>query len=104
MERPSKNAVIGISMLAIGAGLTAAGFAVLAPICFSWSRSIARTAYQRGRESVLASIDEATNRLKDVAEKAQGPLSEAAKAARHTTALAAGAVETAAHYVRERVQ
>jgi hypothetical protein len=104
MQKPSKEAVVGFSLVAIGAGLATAGFAVLAPICFSWSRNIAREAYRRGRESMLAGFDEATNRLKDVAEKAQGPLSEAAKAARQTTAIAAGAVETAAHYVRERVQ
>jgi hypothetical protein len=104
MERPSKNAVVGFSMLAAGAGLLAAGAVVLAPVCFSWSRNIARNAYEKGRQSVLAGIDGATARLKDVAEKTQGPLSDAAKAARQTTAIAAGAVETAAHYIKERVQ
>jgi hypothetical protein len=74
MERPSRNVVIGFSLVAAGAGLAAAGFAVLAPICFAWSRNVARNAYQRGRESVLSGIDGATARLKDVAEKAQGPL------------------------------
>jgi hypothetical protein len=40
----------------------------------------------------------------DALNKAQQPLGEAAKAARQTTAIAAGAIESAAHYVKERVQ
>jgi hypothetical protein len=104
MQKPSKNAVIGFTLVAIGTGLSIAGVAVLAPVCYAWSRTVAERAYRKGRENVISGIDDATTRLKDVAEKAQGPLGDMAKAARQTTAVAAGAVEAAAHYVRERVQ
>jgi hypothetical protein len=104
MAIPSKNAALGFTLVAVGAGLSMAGLAVLAPICYSWSRSIAETAYRRGKENVLVGMDEAANRLKRVADAAQGPLGDAAKAARHTTALAAGALEAAARHVRETIE
>lgn len=104
MAKPSKNAAIGFGLVALGAGLSVAGLAVLAPVCYAWSRALAETAYRKGRSNVLVGIDEAASKLKQVADAAQGPLSEAAKAARQTTALAAGAVEAAAHYVREKVE
>ena len=104
MEKPSNNAMIGLALVGIGAGLAAAGFAVLAPICFSWSREKVREAYRKGKEGMRSGLEGAAATLKDVAEKSQGPLGDAAKAARQTTAIAAGAVETAAAYVREHVQ
>lgn len=104
MQKPSKNAAIGFTLVAIGAGLSVAGLAVLAPVCYAWSRSLAESAYRRGKQNVLVGIDEATTRLKKVADAAQGPVGEVAKAARHTTAVAAGAVEAAARHVRERIE
>ena len=104
MQRPSKNALVGLALFGIGAGLAAAGCAILVPLCASWSQDKVRDAYRKSKKGMLSGIEGAAATLKDVAEKAQGPLSEAAKAARHTTSIAAGAVETAAHYVRERVQ
>jgi len=104
MQKPSKNTVIGFSLLALGAGLSVAGIAVLAPVCYAWSRATAENAYRKGKENVLTGIDEAATRLKDVAEKAQGSLGDVAKVARHTTAVGAGAVEAAARYVRERAE
>ena len=104
MQKPSKNAIVGLALVGLGAGLAAAGCAILVPMCASWSQGKVRDAYRKGKEGMLSGFEGAAATLKDVAEKAQGPLSDAAKAARQTTAIAAGALETAAHYVRERVQ
>ena len=104
MQTPSKNAVIGLALVGIGAGLAAAGCAILVPVCASWSQDKVRDAYRKGKEGMLSGLGGAAATLKDVAEKAQGPFSDAAKAARQTTAIAAGAVESAAHYVREHIQ
>lgn len=104
MSKDQKNAALGFTLVALGAGLSAAGLAVLAPVGYAWSRALAETAYRRGKKNVLVSIDGATERLRQVAEAAQGPLSDAAKAARHTTVVAAGAVEAAARHVRERIE
>ncbi len=104
MQKPSNNAIVGLVLIGIGAGLAAAGCAILVPMCASWSQGKVRDAYRKGKEGMLSGLEGAATTLKDVAEKAQGPLSNAAKAARQTTAVAAGAIETAAHYVREQVQ
>jgi hypothetical protein len=104
VQKPSNNAIIGMALIGLGAGLAAAGCAILVPMCASWSQAKVRDAYRKGKEGVLSGFEGAAATLKDVADKAQGPLSDAAKAARQTTAIAAGAVETAAHYVREHIQ
>jgi hypothetical protein len=103
-SKSSKNAAIGFGLVALGAGLSIAGIAVLAPVCYTWSRTLAEQAYRRGKQNMLVGIDEASAKLREVADKVQGPLGEAAHVVRHTTAVAAGAVEAAAHYVRERVE
>ena len=104
MQTESRNGVVGLILLGVGAGIAAAGCALLAPVCLGWSQRKFRQAVDKGKQGMLSGLETAAATLKDVADKAQGPLSEAAKAARQTTAIAAGAVETAAHYVRERVQ
>jgi len=104
VENQSKNGVAGVVLIGLGAGLTAAGMALLVPVCASWSRSKLRGAYQRGKEGVLSTFETAADALGDVATKAQHPLGDAAKAAKQTTAIAAGAIESAAHYIKERVQ
>jgi hypothetical protein len=93
VEKQSRNGVWGVILIGLGAGLTAAGLALVVPVCTTWSRSKLREAYRKGVDA-----------LGDVASKAQQPLGEAAKAAKQTTAIAAGAIESAAHYIRERVQ
>lgn len=99
-----KNAAVGFTMLAAGVSLSVAGLTLLAPVCYELSRSIAETAFRRGKRSLLVGIDEASVKLKQVADAAHGPLTDAANAARHTTAVAAGALEAAARHVRERVE
>jgi hypothetical protein len=104
VDKQTKNGVLGIVFLGLGVGLAVAGITLAVPVCASWSRSKLSEAYRKGKEGVLSGLESAADTLGDVAAKAQQPLSEAAKAARQTTAIAAGAIESAAHYVKERVQ
>ncbi len=104
MEKQAKNGVYGLILLGLGAGMAAAGVALMVPVCTSWSRSKALQAYNKGKQGVLSGLESAADRLSEVASRAQQPLGEAAKAAKQTTAIAAGAIESAAHYIKERVQ
>jgi len=104
MEKQTKNAVYGLILLGLGVGAAVAGMVLVVPSCASWSRSKALDMYNKGKENVLAGLNSAADRLSEVASKAQQPLGDAAKAAKQTTAIAAGAIETAAHYIKERVQ
>ena len=104
MDKQAKSGVAGLILIGLGASLAAAGVALIVPVCASWSRNRFHRAYETGRKRVLAGFDSAVEALNQVADKAQQPLGEAAKAARQTTAIAAGAIESAAHYVKERVQ
>jgi hypothetical protein len=103
MRTKSDNGVIGLALIGLGAALVTAGIVLVVPVCASWSQTKLQKAYRRGKEGLISGFESAADTFNDVASKAQTPLSEAAKAARHTTAIAAGALETAAHYVRERV-
>lgn len=103
METKSKNGVIGLVLIGVGAGIVAAGFALVGPVCFAWSSKKLQEAYRKGKEGMISGFETAADALGEVASKAQSPLGEAARAARQTTAIAAGAVESAAHYVREHV-
>jgi hypothetical protein len=100
MDKQTKNGVAGLILIGLGAGLAAAGVAILVPVCASWSKNRLQRAYEHGRKRVVSGFETAADALN----KAQQPLGEAAKAARQTTAIAAGAIESAAHYVKERVQ
>jgi len=104
MEKHSRNGVLGLVLVGLGAGVAAAGVALVVPVCTSWSRSKLRDVYQRGKEGMASGFETAAGALGEMASRAQQPLGEAAKAAKQTTAIAAGAIESAAHYVRERVQ
>lgn len=104
MDKKTSNGVLGLTLVGAGVGLAAAGVALLTPICVSWSRKQVLNAFERGKEGVRAGFETVSDKLTDVASKAQHPLGEAARAAKQGTAIAAGAIETAAHYVKERVQ
>jgi anionic cell wall polymer biosynthesis LytR-Cps2A-Psr (LCP) family protein len=52
---------------------------------------------------VASGFENAIDTLGEVANKVQQPMSDAAKAAKYSTAVAAGAGESAAHYVKERL-
>ncbi len=104
MEKQSQNGLTGLILIGLGAGLTAAGVALVVPLCATWSRSKLRGAYEKGKESVVSGFGTAADALGEMASKAQSPLGDAAKAAKQTTAIAAGAIESAAHYIKERVQ
>lgn len=104
MDKKTNAGIVGLILLGVGAGLAAAGVAMLVPVCASWSRKTLTSVFERGRESVRSGFESAADKLSDVASRAQHPLGEAAKAARQGTAIAAGAIESAAHYVKERVQ
>jgi hypothetical protein len=103
VNKKSNNGVIGLALIGVGVAIVATGFTLVTPVCFSWSRNRLQDAYKRGKKGVISGFESAAETLGDVASKAQTPLGEAAKAARHTTAITAGAVESAAHYVREHV-
>jgi hypothetical protein len=104
MDKQTQKGATGLILIGLGASLAAAGVALLVPVCASWSKNRFQRAYERGRRRVASGLDTAMDALNQVAERAHEPLGEAAKAARHTTAIAAGAIESAAHYVKERVQ
>jgi len=97
MKTKSNSGVIGAILIGTGVGLTAAGLVLVIPACLNWSAGIVEQAIRRGRES----LDQATTTLGDLARRAQTRFGEAAKAAKATTAKAAGAVETGARHVRE---
>jgi len=97
MKTKSNSGVIGAMLIGTGVGLTAAGLVLVIPACLNWSAGIVEQAIRRGRES----LDQATTTLGDLAGRAQTRFGEAAKAAKATTAKAAGAVETGARHVRE---
>ncbi len=104
MDKKSSNAAVGVVLVGVGAGLAAAGVALLTPVCLSWSKKQLTNAFERGKEGVRSGFETVSGKLTDVANRAQNPLSEAAKAAKQGTAIAAGAIESAAHYVKERIQ
>lgn len=104
MDKQSRNGVFGLALIGFGAGLTAAGLALVVPVCATWSRSKVREAYRKGKDRMMSGFETATDALGEMANKAQQPLGDAAKAAKQTAAIAAGAVESAAHYIKERVQ
>jgi hypothetical protein len=91
-------------LIGLGAAVAATGIVMVTPICTNWSRTKMRKVYQRGRKNVISGFENAIDTLGDMANKVQQPMGEAAKAAKYSTAVAAGAVESAAHYVKERLQ
>ena len=103
MESKTNNGVLGVVLLGVGAGIAAAGAVLLTPICASWSRKQLTAAYSKGKDGLLAGFELATTKLTEVASRAEHPLGRAAAAAKQTTGIAAGAIESAAHYVREQV-
>lgn len=104
MDKQSRNGVFGLVLIGLGTAVAATGVILLMPVCASWSRSKVRKAYEKGRKSVVSGLENAIDTLGEVASKVQEPVGEAAKAAKYSTAVAAGAVESAAHYVKERLQ
>jgi hypothetical protein len=99
----SKSGIIGLALIGVGSVIAVAGFTLVAPVCISWSREKLQEAYRKSKEGMISGFETAAETLGDVASNAQTPLGGAAKAARQATAIAAGAVESAAHYIREHV-
>ncbi len=103
MKRNSNKGVIGAVLIGIGCTLTAAGLALVIPACASWSAEWLDQVFRRGRDRV----GDAASTIGDLAGRAQQQLQhhagEAAKKARGATAVAAGALESAARHVREQV-
>jgi hypothetical protein len=104
VDKQSRNGVLGLAFIGIGAALITAGIGFVVPVCATWSRSKVREAYRKGKEGMISGFETASDALGDMANKAHQPLGEAAKAAKQTAAIAAGAIESAAHYIKERVQ
>jgi hypothetical protein len=103
VDRQSRNGVLGLVLIGLGTAVAATGVVLVVPVCTNWSRSKVRKAYERGRKNVISGLENTIERLGEVANKMQEPMGEAAKAAKRSTAVAAGAVESAAHYVKERM-
>lgn len=104
MDRQSRNGVVGLVLIGLGTAVAATGVVLLTPVCTNWSRSKIRKAYDRGRKNMISGFENAMDTLGDMANRVQQPMGDAAKAAKYSTAVAAGAVESAAHYVKERLQ
>ncbi|MBV9760334.1 MAG: hypothetical protein JO340_07220 [Acidobacteriaceae bacterium] len=97
MARNSRSGVLGAVLIGVGCGLATAGAMLLVPVITDWWLCSADWAIKRGRKHV----ENAASALGDVAGRAQQRFGDAAKTARGATSKAAGAVETAARYVRE---
>jgi hypothetical protein len=97
MKTKSNSGVLGAIFIGAGIGLTATGLVLVIPACMNWSAGLMEQALRRGREG----LDQATSSLGDFAGRAQNRFGEAAKAAKSTTAKAAGAVENTARHLRE---
>lgn len=101
MERISNSGLLGAGMIGLGLGITAVGVALIVPAFTDWSMNALERAVQKGRDNLAASTETMANFAGQIASRAQQTFNDAAKTARHTTAKAAGAVEGAAHRVRE---
>lgn len=102
MKQCSSKGVIGAVLIGVGCGFAAAGLALVIPACADWSLGWIDEAFRRGREGMqgaAATIGDVADRAQ---ERFQHHFGEAAKGARNVTAVAAGAVESAARHVRER--
>ena len=97
MRHKSDHGVLGALFIGLGFGLAAVGVALVVPACANWSVSLADRVVRRGREAVGSAADT----LAEVAGSASQHFETAAKAAKVSTAKAAGAVEHAARQVRE---
>jgi hypothetical protein len=104
VDRQSRNGIFGLVLIGLGTAVAATGIVMVVPVCTNWSRSKVRKAYEKGRKNMISGLENAIDTLGEVANKVQQPVGEAAKAAKYSTAVAAGAVESAAHYVKERLQ
>ena len=95
--KSNNQGLLGALFIGLGCGLAAVGVALVVPACANWSLSLADRALRRGREAVGSAADT----FAEVAGSASQHFETAAKAARVSTAKAAGAVESAASQVRE---
>ncbi len=102
MDKNSRNSIIGFGLIGLGCGLAAVGLSMVVPACANWSANVLGETMRKGREGLLSGIESAAATMGEVASRAQHHFGEAAKAARPAVAKAAGAVEDAAHRVRQR--
>jgi hypothetical protein len=85
MNTTSKAGLIGFGLIGVGCGLTAIGVALVVPVCASWSRGWLESAFRKGREGVISSMESAAATVGEFAGKAQHRFEEAARAARKET-------------------
>jgi hypothetical protein len=85
MNTSSKAGLIGFGLIGVGCGLAAIGMAMVVPACASWSRGRLESAFRRGKEGVISSVESAAATVGEFAGKAQHKFEEAAKAARKHT-------------------
>ncbi|HEX7359789.1 MAG TPA: hypothetical protein VF283_04795 [Bryobacteraceae bacterium] len=101
MERISNSGLVGAGLIGLGLGITAVGVTLILPAFTDWSMNTLERAVQKGRDNLAASTETMANFAGQIASRAQQTFSDATKTAKQTTAKAAGAVEGAAHRVRE---
>ncbi|MFL6352217.1 MAG: hypothetical protein ACJ74Z_10255 [Bryobacteraceae bacterium] len=85
MKTSSKAGLVGFGLIGVGCGLAAIGVAVAVPACASWSRGRLESAFRRGREGVVSSIESAAATVGEFAGRAQHKFENAARAARKET-------------------
>jgi hypothetical protein len=85
MDNNSKASLIGFGLIGVGCGLTAIGVALVIPACVSLSRGWLETAFRKGKEGVISSVESAAATMGEFAGKAQSKFDEAARAARKHT-------------------
>ncbi|MGI8962557.1 MAG: hypothetical protein ACR2IV_22930 [Bryobacteraceae bacterium] len=85
MNTNSKASLIGFGLIGVGCGLAAIGTALVVPACASWSRGRLESAFRKGKEGMISSVETAAATVGELAGKAQHRFDEAARAARKHT-------------------
>lgn len=85
MRTNSKASLIGFGLIGVGCGLAAIGVAIVVPACASMSRGWLETAFRKGKEGVISSVESAAAAAGEFAGKAQHKFEEAARTARKQT-------------------
>jgi len=85
MKSNSKASLVGFGLIGVGCGLTAIGVALVVPACASLSRCWLETAFRKGKEGMISSVETAAATVGEFAGKAQHRFEEAARTARKQT-------------------
>lgn len=104
MKDEKDRLALGAVLVGLGTGIAAFGAVLVVPALMSRASSTFAGVSDKLKDSVRSGLHSASDVFNEVASRSQVPIGEAAKAMKHTTAVAAGAIESAARHIREQVQ